>query len=210
MKEIEVLYLEDKDLIAPTQGYDGDYGTDIYTSAGALVPHSTFKSIVIPTNLFTAFDPFEAGMIAALRSGVGANSPVIMSNAIGIIEGTYRGNIGVILRNTFADNSLVDFVFDVKGNKIPLSQVPSPVKKDARDFFETESAMLGYNNVNEGNAKQLFKKVVPRGTVYIPKGTRIAQIFFADKINPIFKPVKELPDSSRGENGYGSSGLNKK
>jgi dUTPase len=210
LKEIEVLYLEDKDLIVPTQGYEDDYATDLYTSEGKLIPHSTFKSIIIPTNLFTAFNPKDFGMLITLRSGIGANSPLVMSNSVGVVEGTYRGNIGIIVRNTFADNSLVDFVFDVKGNKIPLNQVPSPVKKDAREFFETESEMLDYKNVNEGNANQLFKKVVPRGTIYIPKGTRIAQMFFADKITPKFKPVKELPVSSRGENGYGSSGVEKK
>jgi len=210
MKEIEVLYLEDKDLIVPTQGYEGDFGIDIYTSEGCLVPHSTFKSVVIPTNLRVAFDPFEAGMLASLRSGIACNTPLVLSNGVGVIEGNYRGEIGVILRNTFADNSLVDFVMDVKGNRIPLNQIPSPVKKAAREFFVEETEMLGYPSVEEGNGKQVFKKVVPRGTIYVPKGTRLVQIFFADKIVAKLKPSKDLPPSNRGERGRGSSGVEKK
>lgn len=210
MKEIEVLYLEDKDLIVPTQGYEGDFGTDIYTSEGRLVPHSSYKSIVIPTNLRVAFDPFEAGMLASLRSGVACNTPLVLSNGVGVIEGNYRGEIGVILRNTFADTTRVDFVYDVKGNKIPLNQVPSPVKKEARRFFEEEMEFLGYTNAEEGVAKDFFRKIVPRGTIYVPKGTRLVQIFFADKIVAKLKPAKELPPSNRGERGRGSSGVEKK
>lgn len=210
MKEIEVLYLTHEDLIAPTQGYDGDFAYDVYASEGRLIPYGTFKSVVIPTNLKVAFDPFEAGMLAALRSGVACNSPLVIPNSPGIIEGTYRGDIGIIVRNTFPDNTPVDFVFDVKGNKIPLNQVPSPVRKNAREFFEAETEMLGYKSVAEGNGKHYFKKVVPRGTVYVAKGTRIAQIFFADKIKANFKGTDSLPDSVRGENGRGSSGLDKK
>lgn len=210
MKSIDVLYLEDKDLIVPTQGYEGDVAYDIYASEGRLVPHSTFKSIVIPTNLKVAFDWEKAGMFASLRSGAACNTPLILSNGPGIIEGTYRGEIGIIVRNTFADNSLVDFVFDVKGNRVPLEKVPNLVKKEARRFFEEESLDLGYKAVNEGNAKQLFKKVVPRGTMYVERGTRIAQIFFLDKLAGKFKGTDSLPDSVRGENGRGSSGASQK
>jgi dUTPase len=210
LKEIEVLYLTHEDLIAPTQGYKGDVAYDIYASEGRLVPHSTFNSVVIPTNLRVAFDWEKAGMFASLRSGAACNTPLILSNAPGIIEGTYRGEIGIICRNTFADNSLVDFVFDVKGNKVPLNTVPNAVKKEARKFFEEESVKLGYNNVNEGNAAQVFKKSVPRGTIYVERGTRIAQIFFLDKLAADFKGIDILPDSVRGENGRGSSGVDKK
>lgn len=210
MKEIEVLYLEDKDLIVPSQGYEDDFAYDIYASEGRLVPHSTFKSIIIPTNLRTAFDPIEAGMKVALRSGSGAKTPLIIPNSPGIVEGTYRGQVGIIVRNTFADNSLVDFVITPDLKKVPLNTVPNEVKKEARSFFEAESEMLGYNNVNEGNAKQVFKKVVPRGTMYVPKGARIAQVYFSPKIKANWKAAQELPDTERGAGGYGSSGVTKK
>jgi len=210
MNSIDVLYLEDKDLIVPTQGYEGDVAYDIYASEGRLVPHSTFNSVVIPTNLKVAFDWEKAGMFASLRSGAACNTPLILSNGPGIIEGTYRGEIGIICRNTFADNSLVDFVFDVKGNKVPLNKVPNVVKKEARKFFEEESVQLGYNSVDEGNASQVFKKIVPRGTIYVERGTRIAQIFFLNKMVATFKGTDLLPDSVRGENGRGSSGTDLK
>jgi len=210
LKEIEVLYLEDKDLIAPTQGYEGDFGTDIYASEGRLITHSSYKSVIIPTNLRVAFDPLEAGMKVVLRSGVAVKTPLIISNSPGVVEGTYRGQVGIIVRNTFADNQLVDFAFDISGNKVPLNQIPSPVKKEARRFFEEEMEFLGFSNAGEGNAAKISKTLVPLGTVYVPKGARIAQIYFSHKITPTFTPVKELPESSRGANGYGSSGVTKK
>ena len=206
MKEIEVLYLEDKDLIVPTQGYENDFAYDIYASEGRLVPHSTFKSVVIPTNLRVAFDPVKAGLKVALRSGTGCNTPLIIPNAPGIVEGTYRDQIGIIVKNTFADNSLVDFVFTPDLKKVPFNTIPNAVKKEARRFFEEESALLGYNNVNEGNAAQVFKKVVPRGTIYVPKGERIAQLYMSPKIAVTFKGTDELPPSVRGKRGRGSSG----
>jgi len=209
MQEIEVLYLEDKDLIVPTQGYEDDFAYDVYCSEGRLIPHSTFGSTVIPTNLRTAFDPIKAGMKVALRSGTGVKTPLIIPNAPGIVEGTYRGQVGIIVRNTYADNNLVDYVFTPDLKKVPLNTVPNDVKKEARRFFEEDSAILGYK-VDEGTLGQVFKKVVPRGTMYVPRGARIAQVYFSPKIKANWKGAQELPDTERGEGGYGSSGVTKK
>jgi dUTPase len=206
MQEIEVQYLKDEMLTLPTQGYEDDFAIDIYTAEGRLVPPLTFKSVIIPTNLKAAFDPQEAGMRLALRSGVAANSPLVMPNATAIIEGTYRGNIGIIVRNTFIDNRPVDFVLDTKGNQIPLQEVPSNVKKMARLFFMEELERLGYKPKENKVFKDMFKTVVPCGTVYVKQQERIAQMYFSPKITPKFIPVDELPESNRGENGYGSSG----
>jgi dUTPase len=206
MKEIEVQYLEHKDLIVPTQGYEDDFAYDIYASEGRLVHPSAFKSVAIPTQFKTAFDPKTAGMKVALRSGIAANTPLIISNAIGIIEGTYRGGANVLVRNTFIDSSHADFVFSVKGERIPLHKVPNAVKKNAREFFEDELELLGYSLTHSDIEKKLFRETVPRGTIYVEKGDRIAQIYFSPKINAKFNPSDELPDSERGEGKFGSSG----
>lgn len=209
MKEIEVLYLEKEHLTVPTQGYDDDFAYDLYAAEGRLIPPLTFRSVLIPTNLHVAFDPTEAGMKVALRSGVGFRTPLTISNAPGIIEGTYRGNVGILLRNTFIDNSLVGFVFNLKGEKIPLSKVPNEVKKQARKFYEEEIELLGYDKLAE-HQDHIFKTAVPRGTMYIPRGERPAQLYFSPKIKANFTPAETLPESVRGENGKGSSGTEKK
>ena len=207
MKEIEVFYLGNKPGVTePTQGYEGDVAYDVYAAEGRLIPPLTFRSVVVPTNLHTAFDPEEAGMKLALRSGAAVKTPLLVSNAPGIIEGTYRGNIGILLRNSFIDNSLVNFVFDLNGEKVPLAKVPNSVKKEARRFFDEELARLGYDKPNADMDKALFKTAVPRGTMYVAKGDRPAQIYFSKKIKAKFTPVDTLPESIRGENGKGSSG----
>lgn len=209
MKEIRVLYKLGENGLLPTQGYEDDYAMDVYAAKGVLVPPLTFRSIIIPTDLHTAFDP-SFGMKVSLRSGIASKTPLIMPNAPAIIEGSYRGNIGVIVRNSFIDNRPVDYVLDVKGNKVPLEKVPAPVKKAARQFFEEELELLGYENSKSPYFKEMFKTKVPCGTVYIRKHERIAQIHFQEKIFVKFVKEDNLPKSTRGEGGFGSSGVEAK
>jgi len=214
MQKVDIQYLQGEDVVVPEQGYEGDFATDLHVSEGRLIPPLSFKSVIIPTKLQTAFDENLVGMKLALRSGVSLNTPLVIPNAPAIIEGTYRNTINVIVRNTFIDNSPVDFVFDLKGNQVPLHEVPNVVKKNAREFFLDELKRLGYPDLNAKDAKdiknQMFKTLVPRGTVYVPKNSRLAQMYFSPKIQPNFVPVNELPPSERGMGGLGSSGVDKK
>lgn len=209
MKELEVFYNTTEGL-KPTQGYEDDFAYDMYASEGTLVSPLTFKSVIIPTDLKTAFDPIEAGMHVSLRSGAAFNTPLIMANSPGIIEGTYRNGIGIIVRNCFIDNSPVDFVFDIKGNRVPLSEVPNVVKKKARKLFDEENERLGYAPSASELGKAMFKTKVPRGTVYVAKHDRIAQMFFAPKYQAKFIEEQNLPETVRGTGGFGSSGSSKK
>lgn len=211
MKNITVMYERNEKVTEPTQGYEDDFAYDLYSSEGRLVPPLTFKSVIIPTDFKIAFDPTEAGMKVALRSGVAANTPLILSNAPGIVEGSYRKGVGVLVRNTFIDNRLVDFVFNEKGERIPFSTVPSHVKKAAKEAFNEEQKALGYDiPLNKDQQRDIFTKLAPGGTIYIAKETRIAQIYFSPKYYAKFDPTVTLPDSVRGENGLGSSGTGKK
>src|SRR5206468_11628604 len=182
----------------------------MYAAVGALVPPLTFKAVIIPTQFKTAFDPKQAGELVALRSGIGANTPLIITNAPGIIEGTYRGEHNILVRNMFIDNSLVPFVFDIKGRQIPLSEVPKDVLDEARQKFLEESEQLGYPALNEVQEQTVFKTVIPRGTIYVAKHDRIAQLFYVNKIKANFIESDSLPESIRGEGKFGSSGSNAK
>ena len=209
MKELDLFYKLGKDGLEPTQGYDDDFAMDIYASKGVLVAPLTFKSVKVPTDFRTAFDPKEVGNLVALRSGAAANTPLTVTNAPGIIEGTYRGEYHVLVRNMFIDTGLVPFAFNIKGERIALSAIPKPVLAEARKNYEAESELLGYDKLSDVQENILFKTVVPRGTVYIAKHDRIAQMFFSPKIKPVLKKVDELPESVRGEGGFGSSGTTK-
>lgn len=208
-QELDVLYQTGEDGLKPTQGYDDDFAHDMYAAKGVLVPPLTFKSVIIPTQFKTAFDPKQAGELVALRSGAAANTPLIITNAPGIIEGTYRGEHNILVRNTFIDNSLVPFVFDIKGNKVALSAVPKSVLAEARKKYEEETELLGYEGIESTSQAIAFKTVVPRGTIYVAQHDRIAQLFYVNKIKPNFQQANSLPESVRGEGKFGSSGSTK-
>lgn len=206
-KTVEVLFNVSKDGLKPTQGYEDDYAYDVYANRGVLVPPLTFKSVRIHTGLRTAFDPKLVGLKANLRSGIAANTPLILANGTGIIEGTYRGEIQILVRNSFIDNSLVDFVLTVKGEKIPVSKLPKEVLEEARRFYEEETALLGYEGIDKTVQQIAYKTIVPRGTLYIQKHERVAQLSLADKFAINWIEADTLPESVRGENGTGSSGV---
>lgn len=210
MREVDVLFQLGEDGLEPTQGYDDDFAYDMYAAKGVLVPPLTFKSVIIPTQFKTAFDPKQVGELVALRSGAAANTPLIITNAPGIIEGTYRGEHNILVRNMFIDDSLVSFAFDIKGNKVPVSKIPQRVLKEARKNFEAEAEQLGYEKLNATQDATIFKTLVPRGTVYVARHDRIAQLFYVDKIKANFKKSANLPESVRGEGKFGSSGSSKK
>ncbi|QEM43168.1 deoxyuridine triphosphatase [Bacillus phage Chotacabras] len=244
----------------PENAHGNDFCDDIRAAEGRLVPPSTFKSVLVPTGLKTAFaDTY--GMKANSRSGSAYHTPIILSNCTGIIEGTYRGFLGILLRNTFVDSSVVDFVFDAKGKRIPLSEVPKEVLENARQFYEDDSITLGYDkpktmedfnkellawkkrkdagefaisrltairkkidagqqlSIRENDAwldqktpqpsaqHRLFVDLVPRGTIYVAKGERIAQIHYQERVKANYNVVDELDETKRGDSSYGGTGL---
>jgi len=207
-KELEVLYNKDKGAIVPTQGREDDYAFDVYTTEGTLIPPLTFKSVKLDTGLRTAFDPTEYGMKVSLRSGVAYKTPLIVTNSPGIVEGSYRDNIGILVRNTFIDNRLVDFAYNIKGERIKVSDIPKYVLKKALKFYEEETELLGYPDVTPEVKEQLYKTIVPAGTIYIAKHERPAQIHFQERVKVTFKEGS-LPNSERGTGGFGSSGTSK-
>ncbi|AGB62772.1 putative deoxyuridine 5'-triphosphate nucleotidohydrolase [Bacillus phage phiAGATE] len=204
MEELKVHVLKN-DATHPTQGYENDFAYDIYAAESRLVPTATFQSTRIPTNLKLAFDPVKAGMFVTLRSGIAAKTPLIVANAPGIVEGTYRDGIQVLVKNVFVDSTMVDFAIDIQGNKVPLEEVASAAKKSAADQLKKDIELIGYPD--EDGFRKIYRDVVPRGTVYIRKGERIAQASFLPKIKAVFEETNQLPPSERGEKGLGSSGV---
>lgn len=206
LEKVKVLYTKDYNATVPTQGYEDDYAYDIYASEGRLVPPLTFKSIIVPTGFRTAFDPTKYGLKMNLRSGTAAKTPLVLSNGTGIIEGTYRNGWGILLRNTFIDNRIVDFAFDVNGKRIDVKDIPKSVLANAKQFFNEETKLLGYKKAVPEIERDIYVTHVPAGTVYIAEGDRVAQVHFDHKTYVEFEEVNELPDSIRGEGGFGSSG----
>lgn len=204
---VDVLFKKDYNATVPTQGYENDFAYDMYASEGVLVPPLTFKSRQVLTGFRTAFDPTDMGMKINLRSGAAFNTPLILSNGTGIIEGTYRDGIKILVRNTFIDSRLLTFAFNVKGEPIEVKDIPKSVLQAAKELFDKETQLLGYDKSTSQLEKELFVTKVPAGTIYIAEGDRIAQMHLQKKVFANFiESEGDLPDSVRGLGGLGSSG----
>lgn len=210
MESLDVFYNVGENGVTPTQGYEDDFAYDLYTSEGAVVPPVSFKSTMLYTEVRQAFDPKKAGMKVNLRSGVSSETPLILSNGTGIVEGTYRDQVKILVRNTFIANKLLEYAFDPKGNQVPVEDIPEEVLQKGREHIENELEVLGFGVLAEEVKDALFVTHVPAGTIYIPKNTRIAQASFAPKMEVNYIHSEDLEESERGENGVGSSGIGKK
>lgn len=92
----------------PTRAHATDAGADLYAVAEVVIPPQT--RAVVPTGLVMALPAGYYGRIAP-RSGLAVKSGIDV--LAGVVDSSYRGEIGVVLQN------LGDFKFVVQpGNKI--------------------------------------------------------------------------------------------
>lgn len=214
----EVLLKVTVDGKQPKQAYPGDVGTDIYTAEDVLIYPGALRATIIPTGLSTAFDEINYGMLIAPRSSI-LKYPLSMSNSLGVIEGTYRGDLGIVLRHTLSGNAhmLSNHALAINEETgelepIHIKDIPAGALRKAKEQYMKEYKLLNPGlNASEVVAKtsEMFISQVIHTTLFIPKGTRIAQMFLFDKVTPEYKLVGELPQSVRGEKGFGSSGATK-
>ena len=96
----KVNYVLEENGTVPSQGHDLDVGMDMYTTKDVLVMPGMMGSTMVGLGIRTQFDARVLGMILSPRSMM-AKLPLMMGNTIGVIEGTFTGEIMVPLRNTF-------------------------------------------------------------------------------------------------------------
>lgn len=87
-------------LPVPSQGTSQAVGFDLRaaTPEGQWFDLAPMDQIVIPTGLSVAIPPSYAGLVLS-RSGLAANNQVSVTNAPGLIDPDYRGEIKIILQN---------------------------------------------------------------------------------------------------------------
>lgn len=125
----------------PTKAYPFDAGHDLYSCEATVIAPMERK--VVKTGIQIALPTHLYGRIAP-RSGLAVKSGLDV--LAGVIDSSYRGEIGVVLIN----------------------------------FSDQER--------------------------YLDKGSKIAQLILESYHNAHWEEVSELPDSSRGDGGFGSSG----
>lgn len=90
-------------------GFDLRADRDYYISPGQTVLIKTGIKVAIP-------EGYELQIRA--RSGISLKTDLRLANGIGTIDSGYRGEIGVILHNTYRFNNIEARVVDISGNKI--------------------------------------------------------------------------------------------
>lgn len=220
----EILFTKDTGATVPSRGRKQDIAHDMYTNDSAFLIADRIGATIIPSGIRTAFDASKYGLFISPRSGI-TKYPMELANNTGLIEGEYRGDVGFPMRNT------AHFGFCPQSNRIlSINDKGKLISVDVDDFFASkpkeeydkylaeldklvEEFTLVWNSEMANNFGEAMKipdlaghMVVPSGTLYVPKGLRIAQAYLIDRKDPVWKEVQELPESYRGENGYGSSG----
>lgn len=216
MKKVEVEFMLGEGGKAPKQGIEEDFGTDLYTSEDVLIVPSAIEATLVGAGIHTAFDPKQHGMFISLRSSM-SKLPISMANHVGVIEGTYRGEIKVPLRNTLSI-SLEDklkgtpyvLVWNEKGKSLDtrlVEEIAEELREEVINNLLDEMVLLGLNTKDNRRllADLIIAERLPRGTVLIEKGSRVAQAYLINKHTIDWVERKELTETERGYGGFGST-----
>lgn len=203
--------------VYPSQGYELDFAHDLYTTEDAIVSPHQVGATLISTGIKTEFDPEKYGLIITPRSSI-SKLPLQMANSIGIIEGTYRGEILVPLRNTLpvSVNPELTLRKEIKGlepgtNRLvdyKYSDLPKEVRESYINNLIEYIDIFTINEEMKDNLEVKLEEQCTLGSVFIPKGTRIVQAFLTPKVTVYWDKVDSeeyLTKTKRGEGGYGST-----
>lgn len=159
-----------KNAQVPTFANDGDAGYDLYAAEDKVI--FPLGWTLIKTDIALAIPNGYYGQIAP-RSGLALKSGITVFG--GIIDSTYRGNVGVILYNAKNPYEIID----------KSASIYKPNQKDV---------VLNQITLNSS----IFR---------VSKGDRVAQIIFKKYEKVGFDLVDKLPESDRGQGGFGSTGV---
>lgn len=99
--ELRFIKLRD-DAIVPHQAHPGDAGSDLHAVEGAVVaPGGRAR---IPTGIAVAIPDGHAGLVLP-RSGLAHRHGITLTNAPGLIDSGYRGELQVLLLNADPDEA---------------------------------------------------------------------------------------------------------
>ena len=177
----------------PTQGYGKhDVGHDVYLAEGVIIEAGAIMPTLAKLDLRTEFDADKFGMAVVPRSSL-AKLPLIQANSFGVLEGDYRGQWKMPLRalmielSAYKGTSVLTMDEDGDATTLSISEIPTEVQK-----------RYGVNS----------ERRIRNGSVYLPKGLRVAQAFPIHKEEIDWIETETLSDTPRGEGGFGSSGAN--
>lgn len=199
---------------SPQKANSEDFGTDLYLAEDALIVPGMTRANLVGTGIKTEFDSQKNGMIITLRSSMSL-IPISLANHIGIIEGSYRGEIKLTLRNTIPreigdTDNLANYVLEWDETTKSLikksgEKVPTPLWEEMKeDMIKDEEVFL----LGEPPSTNIREGQFPVGTILLNKGTRVVQSFLSPKVDIEWKEVDKLSNTYRGTGGFGSTNVN--
>ena len=210
-----VKFTKSEGAIAPKRGREADVAHDLFTDKDAVIVPGRLGATVVTTGIRTAFDPNLYGLFINPRGGM-MKYPLTLGNTQGVVEGEYRGDVGLPLKNTFSlqfgeyTNATHVLVITEDGKLVgkPVKEVRESYPEFDK-LYEEQLTKLGneldliYGNMFTG----VSETHIVAGTIFIPKGTRLCQAFLLPRYATNFVEVDELDETERGEGAYGSSGV---
>lgn len=181
---VGVLCVVEGEAKVPKQAKRGDAGVDVFAKEeftiypGERKLVSTGLRVVIPEGYEFQVRP---------KSGLALNQLITVLNSPGTVDSGYRNEIGVILWRplTFSDVT-----------KLINSGVRQMLEQ--HDRYEHSKAHIG--------SRFYTAEYELEDAYHFAKGDKIAQLVLAKYSTPFFVEADELPDSERGQGGFGSTG----
>lgn len=166
--------------IMPVKAHPTDSGFDLFADEDVIIEPG--ETAVIKTGIAIAL---PAGHEAQIRPKSGITSKTDLRVQLGTVDEPYRGEIGVIVDN-----------------------IAHGVQwwNNLTDELEMELTTV----IPALNGEETFCEYYPVGSVFVEKGTKIAQMVIAPVAHPEVVEVDELDETDRGVNGFGSTGVTAK
>jgi dUTP pyrophosphatase len=172
-------------------------GVELYATQDVILLPG--EQAVIPTGLRMAL-PNDMEFQVRSKSGRSAKERLQVSNSPGTVDGDYRGEVGVIVQNCNPVLTLDDLSFI-------LGMIRTYV------WAQVDTDIANYNALQMESDTRMVNNAfydccpVEERTVTIKRGQKLAQGVFAYYASPQVVEVKELDETTRGEGGFGSTGL---
>lgn len=191
-----------QDAIQPSQKHDTDAGHDFYSAETVLIPPNSRAKVC--TDIAINLRAGTEGHVRN-RSGVFSNSNLILD---GTVDVGYEGNVFINIHNTERGEHQVTIDKDMLLNLLEGNTTTDDL------VLRTEPRMVNHVYTVKGetllleHCEGIDVHEVEEGTIYIPKGTKIAQMVIGAVEPYEWKEVDHFSttDSERGSNGFGSSG----
>ena len=129
----------------PTYAHVGDAGMDMYSAEDVVIPYGEMRKV--PTDIAMAIPEGLVGLLYP-RSGLASKQGLRLSNCVGVIDSSYRGNIIAAVFNDSAEPRIIK-----KGDRIcQLILTPffsgNLIEVDKLDDTERSDKGFGSSGVN--------------------------------------------------------------